>query len=83
MNRKGIEFTLMQVQPGLWKWQFQIGDIIMTGKTQSSLMGIAARKVQQRIDRELGKSRDLASYGVRTGSQKAIDSGPQEAHNLE
>ena len=79
MNRKGVEFTLMQVQPGLWKWQFQIGETITTGKTQSSLKGIAARRVQQRIDRELGKSRDLASYGAR----QAVDSRPQEAHNLE
>ena len=38
MNRKGVEFTLIQVQPGLWKWKFQIGETITTGKTQSSLM---------------------------------------------
>jgi hypothetical protein len=61
MNRKGVEFTLMQVGPGVWKWQFQIGETVTTGKTQSNLMGIAARRVQQRIDRELGKARDLAS----------------------
>jgi hypothetical protein len=60
MNRKGVEFTLMQVQPGLWKWQFQIGETVTTGKTQSNLMGIAARRVQQRIDRELGKTKKLA-----------------------
>ena len=83
MNRKGVEFTLMQAQPGLWKWKFQIGETITTGKTQSSLMGIAARRVQQRIDRELGEPRDLASCGVRTGSQKAVDSELQEAHSLE
>jgi hypothetical protein len=83
MNRKGVEFTLVQVLPGLWKWKFQIGKTVTTGKTQSSLMGIAARRVQQRIDLELGKSRDLASYGGRTGSQRAVDSGPQEARNLE
>jgi hypothetical protein len=83
MNRRGVEFTLIQVQPGLWKWKFQIGEIITTGGTQSSLMGIAARRAQQQIDRELGKSRDLPSYGVRTGSQKAVDSELQEAHNLE
>jgi hypothetical protein len=27
-------------------------------------MGMAARRVQQRIDRELGKPRDLASWKV-------------------
>ena len=56
MNRKGVEFSLTQVEPGLWKWQFQIGNIVTTGKTHSNLMGLAARRVQQRIDRELKKA---------------------------
>ena len=60
MNRRGVEFTLTQAEPGVWKWQFQIGETVTTGKTQSNLMGMAARRVQQRIDRELGKARDLA-----------------------
>jgi hypothetical protein len=61
MNRRGVEFTVTQAEPGLWKWQFQIGKTVTTGKTQSKLIGMAARRVQQRIDRELGKARDLAS----------------------
>jgi hypothetical protein len=61
MNRRGVEFTVTQAEPGLWKWQFQIGETVTTGKTQSNLMGMAARRVQQRIDRELKKARDLAS----------------------
>jgi hypothetical protein len=60
LNRRGVEFTVTQAEPGLWKWQFQIGEKVTTGKTQSNLMGMAARRVQQRIDRELGKVRDLA-----------------------
>ena len=64
MNRRGVEFSLTQVEPGLWKWQFQIGDTVTNGKTQSNLMGMAARRVQQRIDRELGKPRDLAAWKV-------------------
>jgi hypothetical protein len=64
MNRRGVEFSLTQVEPGLWKWEFQIGDTVTIGKTQSNLMGMAARRVQQRIDRELGKPRDLAAWKV-------------------
>ena len=56
MNRRGVEFTVTQVEPGLWKWHFQIGEKITTGQTHSNLMGMAARRVQQRIDRELNKS---------------------------
>ena len=59
MNRKGVEFSLTQVEPGLWKWQFEIGNTVTTGKTRSYLMGLAAHRVQQRIDRELQKPRGL------------------------
>jgi hypothetical protein len=60
MNRRSVEFTLTQVHRGLWKWQFQIGKTVKTGKTHSNLMGMAARRVQLRIDRELNKPRDIS-----------------------
>jgi hypothetical protein len=59
MNRKGVEFSLRQVESDLWKWQFQIGNTITTGQTRSRLMGIAAHRAQKRIDLELRKPRDL------------------------
>jgi len=59
MNRKGVDFTLVQIEPGLWQWRFQIGEAVTTGKTKTRLMGLASHRVQQRIDRELGKPRDL------------------------
>jgi hypothetical protein len=61
VNRRGVEFTVTRVEPGLWKWQFQIGETVSTGETHSNLMGMAARRVQQRIDRELLKPRKPAS----------------------
>ena len=59
MNRRGVEFTLVQIEPGLWRWQFQIGETVTTGKTQTSLMGMAAQRARARIDRELRKPRNL------------------------
>jgi hypothetical protein len=59
MDRKGVEFSLRQVEPDLWKWQFQIGHTVTTGQTRSRLMGMAAHRVHDRIDRELRKPRDL------------------------
>jgi hypothetical protein len=61
MNRKGVEFTLLLVEPGLWRWRFQIGETISTGKTHTSLMGMAAHRVHQQIDRELRRPRDLTN----------------------
>lgn len=53
MKRRGVEFSLMKAQPDLWKWRFQIGETIVSGSTETKLMGLAVRRVQQRIDREL------------------------------
>jgi len=55
MIRKGVEFTLQLIEPGLWKWRFEIGEAVTNGKTETNLMGLAAHRVQQRIDRELKK----------------------------
>ena len=58
-ERKGVDFTLMRVARGLWKWQFQIANTVTTGKTHSNLKGMAAHRAQQRIGRELRRPRDL------------------------
>jgi hypothetical protein len=39
--------------PGIWKWQFQIGEQVKTGKTETRISLLAIRRVQLRIDREL------------------------------
>jgi hypothetical protein len=61
MNRKGVEFTLKQVDEDRWKWRFQIGETVKTGNTQTRFKGMAAHRVQQKIDRELKEARDLTS----------------------
>jgi hypothetical protein len=56
MNYRGIEYTLtMTTVPGVWKWQFRIGDEIKTGKTETRIDLLAMRRVQSRIERELKK----------------------------
>lgn len=56
MIYKGIEFTVTQAAPGIWKWQFRIGDKVKAGKTEAKLNLLAIRRVQLRIDRELKKA---------------------------
>ena len=56
MNHRGVEYTLTPVAPGVWKWQFQIGDKVISGKTEARLNLLAIRRVQLRIDRELRKA---------------------------
>lgn len=55
MIHRGIEFTVTAVAPGFWKWQFRIGDRVVSGKTEAKLNLLAIRRVQLRIDRELKK----------------------------
>jgi hypothetical protein len=39
--------------PGIWTWQFRIGEKVRTGKTETRINPLAIRRVQLRIDREL------------------------------
>ena len=56
MIHKGVEFTVTAVAPGIWKWQFRIGERVVAGKTEAKLNLLAIRRVQLRIDRELKKA---------------------------
>jgi hypothetical protein len=56
MVHKGIPYSVTLIAPGLWKWQFRIGDEVKTGKTETKLNLLAMRRVQLRIDRELKKA---------------------------
>ena len=54
MNHRGVEYSLaMTAVPGVWKWQFRIGDKLKSGKTETRINLLAIRRVQLRIDREL------------------------------
>jgi hypothetical protein len=55
MIHKGIAFSLLLIEPGLWQWRFQIGETVTTGRTQTNLMGLAARRAEVRIDDALRK----------------------------
>jgi hypothetical protein len=56
MIHKGVEFSVTAAAPGIWKWQFRIGDKVVAGKTEAKLNLLAIRRVQLRIDRELKKA---------------------------
>jgi len=37
MDYKGIEFSLTMIEPGSWRYRFQIGRAIKTGRTKTTL----------------------------------------------
>jgi hypothetical protein len=57
MMHKGVEYMIAPTAiPGVWRWQFRIGDQVKTGRTETRLGLLAMRRVQLRIDRELKKA---------------------------
>ncbi len=54
MVHKGIRYSVAAtVEPDIWQWQFQIGESIRTGKTNTRLAALVARRVQMKIDAAL------------------------------
>jgi hypothetical protein len=54
MNHKGVEYSLTRSDmPDIWKWQFRIGNLVKSGRTEARLPLLASRRVQLKIDREL------------------------------
>lgn len=54
MNYKSIEYSLTRSEtPGIWKWQFRIGNLVKSCRTEARLPLLAIRRVQLKIDREL------------------------------
>jgi hypothetical protein len=57
MVHKGVEYMVAPTAtPGIWRWQFQIGEQVKTGRTETRINLLAMRRVQLRIDRELKKA---------------------------
>jgi hypothetical protein len=55
VNRKGVEYSVLLIEPGLWRWRFQIGETATSGKTRTHLPGMVTRRVELRIDSALRK----------------------------
>jgi hypothetical protein len=61
---KGVEYTVVPTaEPDVWEWRFQLGGRIKTGRTQTRLAPLAARRVHSKIDAALraAKSDDQIS----------------------
>jgi hypothetical protein len=79
MIHKGIQYSLTATaEPDVWRWRFQIGDTVKTGKTQTRLATLAERRIQLKIDTA------LKALGVSSASQRpfrksaAVERGAEE-----
>jgi hypothetical protein len=62
MVHKGVEYIVAPTAtPGIWKWQFRIGNLVKAGWTETRINLLAMRRVQLRINRELKKTERLST----------------------
>ena len=83
MNHKGVEYTLTRSEtPGFWQWQFRIGDIVRSGKTEAelALLGHAPRRVKDRSRAEARSAPADVLIGVRAGTPGPLYA-PSQASN--
>ncbi len=60
---KGIQYTVVATaEPDIWEWRYQIGDKIKSGRTQTRLVALAARRVQSKIDAALRAAPPIAGH---------------------
>ena len=56
MKHKGVEYTVARsTTPGVWKYEFRIGDQVRAGKTRTGINLLAIRRVQLQINRALNE----------------------------
>jgi hypothetical protein len=59
---KGIEYTVLATaEPDIWEWQFRLGDELKSGRTQTRLAALAARRVRSKIDAALRVAKPASS----------------------
>jgi hypothetical protein len=48
-----IEFSVLEREAGVWRWEYTIGALIKSGEVVVSSRVMASRKVRQQINRDL------------------------------
>jgi hypothetical protein len=63
---RGIQYTVIATaEPDIWEWRYELGGSIKTGRTQTRLAALAARRVRCKIDAALRtQSQTIHSAGI-------------------
>ena len=65
---RGVQFTVVATaEPDIWEWRYEFGDQVKTGRTQTRLAALAARRVKSKIDAALRAAKSgTTQQGVAT-----------------
>jgi hypothetical protein len=77
---RGVQYTVVATaEPDIWEWRYEFADQIKTGRTQTRLAALAARRVKSKIDAALraaeGNSVSPVNVTGRMGMSKATSHG--------
>jgi hypothetical protein len=51
---KGVQFLVVATaEPDIWEWRYELDNTVKTGRTQTRLPALAARRVRWKIDAAL------------------------------
>ena len=51
MFYKGVQFSVVATaEPDIWEWRYELDNTFKTGRTQTRLPALAARRVRWKID---------------------------------
>jgi hypothetical protein len=59
---KGVQFLVVATaEPDIWEWRYELDNTVKTGRTQTRLPALAARRVRWKIDAALRAKKSSAS----------------------
>lgn len=79
MIHRGVQYTVVATaEPDIWEWRYELADQVKTGRTQTRLAALAARRVKSKIDAALraAEANSVSAVNVaRMGLSKATSHG--------
>ncbi|MGJ4931727.1 hypothetical protein ACQR1I_08595 [Bradyrhizobium sp. HKCCYLS2038] len=80
MIHRGVQYTVVATaEPDIWEWRYEFGDQVKTGRTQTRLAALAARRVKSKIDAALRAAQSgsvpAANVAERMSMSKATSHG--------
>ncbi len=70
MIHRGVQYTIIATaEPDIWEWRYELDNSIKSGRTQTRLAALAARRVRCKIDAALRTQRQANSQPERLEAQ--------------
>ena len=62
MIHRGVQYTIIATaEPDIWEWRYELDNSTKSGRTQTRLAALAARRVRCKIDAALRTQRQASS----------------------